>query len=107
MPRERRGLIFCRRRFDIRRIFDVHLSSSIFHVIAIYSSPVFFCRTLWRVLFVVLMWLLLQMRETFYGKGHALVAPSLENQALLEINVGKVGEAERLLIECLSIQKER
>ena len=47
------------------------------------------------------------MRETFYGKGHALVAPSLENQALLEINVGNTQEAERLLMECLSIQQER
>eukprot|EP00903_Cladosiphon_okamuranus_P015184 g14038.t1 len=48
-----------------------------------------------------------QIREAFYGKGHALVAPSLQMQAHLMFTAGKVEDASALLKECLGIQEER
>ena len=48
-----------------------------------------------------------KMRETFYGPGHALVAPSLEKQALLELTAGREVEAAELLKKCLLMQEER
>lgn len=48
-----------------------------------------------------------QIREAFYGKGHALVAPSLEKQALLEMSAGDERGAGVLLKECLAMQEKR
>lgn len=48
-----------------------------------------------------------KMRETFYGPEHALVAPSLEKQALLELTAGREAEAADLLKKCLLMQEER
>lgn len=49
----------------------------------------------------------LQIREAFYGKGHALVAPSLQMQAHLQFTEGNEERASQLLKECLSIQEDR
>ncbi|CAN0091194.1 unnamed protein product [Ectocarpus sp. 6 AP-2014] len=48
-----------------------------------------------------------QIREAFYGKGHALVAPSLQMQAHLEFTAGNKEDASALLKECLTLQEDR
>lgn len=48
-----------------------------------------------------------QIREAFYGQGHALVAPSLQMQAHLEFTAGNKEDASALLKECLALQEDR
>lgn len=48
-----------------------------------------------------------QIREAFYGRGHALVAPSLLKQALLHQKGREYNKAADLLKECLLLQENR
>lgn len=49
----------------------------------------------------------MQIREAFYGQGHPLIAPSLEKQALLQLQAGRDLDATDLLQQSLEMQEPR